>query len=297
MKRSGIICLLMLALTIPVAVQAEVGASIPGGGSGSGLNNLYILSHITEDPHPILDSWQRFNPDSPTRVVLNPDGTVNGDGEPSILMTLTPRIPLVAWARNSAQGYDVVLSRFQNGAWSTPEVLAGTLEDEMDPSLVLDPDTGEVHLFYWIDGATPKVMHRQTDPTLTSWSAEVQVSAASIASCRPAGAYHDGVLHVVYELHDYGYNQTPRQVVLAQWDGAAWIPEVVAISTIDDRLEPRVHSHNGTLWIGWIDAAGDAAWTRRSPSSGWEPLQYEPFYGLEEREFHVRGAIRAQAIQ
>ncbi|MBD3866924.1 MAG: exo-alpha-sialidase [Acidobacteria bacterium] len=286
---------LVLLLISAAPVLAEVGSTIPTGGS-SGMADIYILSQILEDPDPVT-IWRRFNPDGPNRVVLNPDGEINGDGAPSMLVTSAPRIPLVAWSRNSAQGYDVVLSRFESGAWTTPEVLAGSLDDELDPALVLDPDTGDVHLFYWVDGSTPKVMHRQTDAALVVWSSAVQVSAASDASCRPAGVFHDGVLRVVYEVHDYGFNQTPRQVVLASWDGAAWIPEIMAISTYDDRMDPQVHSHNGTLWIDWIDDTGEAAWTGWNPATGWEPLQYETFNGQEEREFHVRGAIRALAIQ
>lgn len=287
--------LILLLLSI-ASVPAEVGSAIPDGGT-SGMADLYILSHILEDPDPVHRIWQRYNPDSPNRVVLNPDGETNGDGWPSFLVTQAPRIPLVAWARNSAQGYDVVLSRFESGAWTTPEVLAGSLEDELDPALVLDPDTGDVHLFYWVDGSTPKVMHRQADPGLTTWSVAAQVSDPADAACRPAGVFHDGVLRVVYEVHDYGFNQTPRQVVMARWSGTAWIPEVMAISTYDDRLDPQVHSHGGKLWVDWIDSVDEAAWTRWNPSTGWDPVQYEPFTGLMEREFHVRGAIQMLAVQ
>lgn len=289
--------LLTLILMMLAPVMAEVSATLPEGDSGNLAGGISILSHITEDPHPILDFWQRFNPDSATRVVLNPNGTVNGDGEPSILMTLSPRVPLVAWSRNSAEGYDVVLSRFENGAWTTPETLAGGADDELDPSLILDPYTGDVHLFYWVQGAIPKVMHRQADPAAATWSDAEQVSAPSDVACRPAAVFHEGVLRVAYEVHDYGYNQTPRQVVLARKDGSVWTPEVVAISTLDDRIEPMVHSHGGKLWVDWIDASDEASWMLWDPVTGWELQQYEPFADLEEREFHVRGAARAAAIQ
>jgi hypothetical protein len=296
MLRRTFISLILLLLASTTASMAEVGASFPTGG-GSGIDDIYILGAILEDVDPVNGIWRRYNPDSSTRAVLNPEGEINGDGAPSMLVTSAPRIPLVAWSRNSAQGYDVVLSRFVSGAWTTPEVLAGSLDDELDPVLVLDPDTGDVHLFYWVDEATPKVMHRQADPALVAWSSPVQVSDPADAACRPAGVFHDGVLRVAYEVHDYGFNQTPRQVVLARWDGAAWIQEVMAISSFDDRMDPRVHSHNGTLWIDWIDDTGEAAWTRWSPTTGWDPLQYEPFNGTEERDYHVRGAIRMLAMQ
>ena len=295
MLRRAITTLILLLMSA-VSVPAEVGSTTPDGGT-SGMADLYILGYILEDPEPVNHIWQSFSPAGSGRFVLNPDGDTNGDGKPSLLMTATPRIPLVAWARNSVQGYDVVLSRFENGSWTTPEVLAGSLDDELDPALVLDPVSGDVHLFYWVDGSTPKVMHRQADAALVTWSAAVQVSDPADAACRPAGIVHDGVLRVAYEVHDYGFNQTPRQVVLARWNGSAWIQEIMAISSFDDRMDPQVHSHNGTLWIDWIDDNGEAAWTRWSPSTGWDPLQYEPFNSLEQREVHVRGAIRTLAIQ
>jgi hypothetical protein len=86
-------------------------------------------------------------------------------------------------------------------------------------------------------------------------------------------------------------------VVLARWTGTTWIPEVMAISTYDDRMDPQVHSHGGTLWIDWIDGGDEAAWTRWNPSTGWDPVQYESFDDWMEREFHVRGAIRMLAVQ
>ncbi len=294
LKQTFTALILLLMLASPVA--AEVGAVLPGG-AGSGLADPYILGYIVEDADPVLSIWRPFNSTGSGRFVLNPDGETNGDGSPSILRTATPGLSLAAWSRNSAEGYDVVLSRFEGGAWTTPEVLAGSLDDELDPALVLDPVSGNVHLFYWVDGSTPKVMHRQADPALSFWSAAVQVSDPADDACRPAGVFHDGELRAAYEVHDYGLNQTPRQVVLARWNGSAWIQEIMAISSFDDRMDPQVHSHNGTLWIDWIDDTGEAAWTRWNPSTGWDALQYETFSGIEEREFHVRGAIRSLAIQ
>jgi hypothetical protein len=104
------------------------------------------------------------------------------------------------------------------------------------------------------------------------------------------------VLRVAYEVHDYGFNQTPRQVVVAQRDASSWTPWVVAISYQTDTIRPELHSHNGVLWADWIDRDDAAAWTRMDQQGVWEPVAEEGFSGLEELEFHVRGAIRVQAI-
>jgi hypothetical protein len=300
MKSRIVFCCLFVLLgsCTLTAIQAEVGASLsePGGGRGSA--GSYILGAILDDIDPVTYKlWLRSNPDTSTRFVLNDNGYDNGDGRPSLLVTGAPRTQLVAWARNSAQGYDVVLSRFEAAGWTTPEVLAGnTTLDELDPSLVLDPATGDIHMFYWVNDTTPRVMHRQTDSTLSSWSTPVQVSSPAGAACRPGGIFHNGVLRVAYEVHDYGFNQTPRQVVVARQDASSWIPEVVAISYQTDTLRPELHSHNGVMWVDWIDRDDAAAWTRMDGEGSWEPVAEENYSGLEELEFHVRGAIRALMI-
>jgi hypothetical protein len=296
---SSLVTMLVLACSITVhPALAEVSANIRTGSSDPTRADLSILGHILDDPDPFsLDFWIRYNPDTSTRFVLNDQGDFNKDGRPTTLVTGVPRTQLVAWARNSAQGYDVVVSRFEATGWTTPEVLTGsTTLDELDPSLVLDPVTGDVHLFYWVNDVTPRVMHSQTDSTLSSWSTPVQVSSPADAACRPGGAFHSGVLRVAYEVHDYGFNQTPRQVVVAQRDASSWTPEVVAISYQDNALRPELHSHNGVMWVDWIDRDDGAAWTRMDQQGVWEPVAEEGFSGLEEQEFHVRGAIRVQAI-
>lgn len=277
---------------------AEIGVTLQSSGAEDNPGLPYIFGSIHEDGDPIDQLWRRYNTDSLTRSVLNDQGYANQDGPPSILIAGTPRRSIVAWSRNSPDGYDVVLSKFDNGAWTTPDLLAGnTAFDELDPALVLDPATGDVHMFYWENGGTPRVMHRWTDSSLTNWSAAEQVSAPGEAACRPAGVFHDGVLQVSYEVHDYGFNQTPRQVVVAVKTGTVWTPEVVAISNWSGVLAPQVHSHNGRLWIDWNDSDSEVSWTRRNELGAWEQLRYVFYPSLEARDYHVRGAVRVQASQ
>jgi hypothetical protein len=294
-RRACTLGLLVSCLVAPATALAEIGVTI---GPTPGAPKLpYELQSIIEDPEPFGIVWLRFNADGPGRAVLNDQGYPNGDGPPSILLHPGSGLPVVAWAQNSAGGFDVVVSTFQNGAWTLPQVLAGGFEDELDPNLVIDPATGDVHLFYWIDEAQPRVMHRQAPADLSSWSPPLQVSQPNEAACRPAGVFHGGNLYVAYEDHNFGAGQAPRNVVLAQKVGGSFTPQIVAVTSHDGPNRPQIHSHDGRFWLDWIDDTDRGAWTGMSSQGAWEPIQHEPFSGAEERDFHLRGAIRMRVIE
>ena len=138
----------------------------------------YEFRSIIEDGDPVGIVWRVYSPLDEDRYVLNPDGEANEDGAPSIAFNSASDLPLVAWAKNSPGGYDVVLSRFADGAWTEPIILAddATVSQPADPALVVDPSDGSVHILYWTDEAWPRVMHRQSPADLSSWSDPVQVS-------------------------------------------------------------------------------------------------------------------------
>jgi len=272
------------------ALRAEVGVvSDPASASLSG---AVFVSEIVDGPD--ITPWVQIS-SSPTVVALNVQGEANGDGPPALLGN-PPGLCIVAWARNSPGGFDIVYSSYADRSWSAPQVLAGTSADELDPYLVQGSD-GTVHLFYWEAGTVPRVLHRQAPPDLSSWSAPEQVSQPGIAACRPAAVFHAGILHVAYEVHDYGYGQVPRQVVLARQEQAAFVEEVVAITYNAAPLSPQVHSRGGRLWVDWIDAPGQMAWTQKDVPGGWTPVQMQTFGTILEREFFVRGTIRSLATQ
>jgi hypothetical protein len=282
-----------LAASSPAA-RAEVGATLPAGG---GPASIYIVQTIVDDPEPVGVMWVRHNPDGPARKVLNEQGDANGDGAPSTVLRRSDGMPVVAWSRNSPGGYDVVLSTFDGAAWSAAVALADSAESELDPVLVVDPADGTVHLLYWIAGGSPRVMHRQAPEDLSCWSAPVQVSEIGEAACRPSATFHGGALHVVYEVHEFGLGTTPRQIMLAVLDGGAFTVSPLDVSQHPGPNLPRVHSALGILWVEWIDAEGEMIWTRRPPASSWDPIEIEAFATPQERDFHVRGAIRHHALQ
>lgn len=273
------------------ATRAEVAV---GGVGSSGSLRLYIMMSLVDDPEPVGIAWSRVGPDGSSRVVLNDGGYANGDGNPSLLQA-PEAPPLVAWSRNSPQGYDVVISRFEDDAWTEPEVLAGEPEDELDPQLLRDPSDGSVHVVYWVDEAIPRVMHREAPADLSAWSVPIQVSEASEPSCRPSGAFHDGLLRVAYEIHDYGMDSTPRQIVLATWDGTAFARQMLSITWHPGPNRPEVHTTPGRMWVDWIDADDRMAWIRLL-SSGWGTVQIEDFDDAEDRDFSVRRTIRSLVL-
>lgn len=300
MKRLVSFCIAALAGT--VVARAEVSVIPWPGSNHQTLSGPLILGITGDEPDPVPPmAWRVYHLAGSGYAVLNPQGEANGDGSPSVAVNPVSGLAMVAWSRASASGFDVVVSAFQNGAWSNPTVVAGGSSDELDPSLTIAPD-GTVHLFFWSAETTPRVYHSQAPPDLSSWSAAAPVSDPGVAACRPAGVVHEGVLRVAFEVHDFGYGQTPRQIVLARLDGGSWIPEVMAVTQNATAVWPQVHSGSGRLWVDWIDVrhedgSGEMAWTRWVSGGTWTPLQYAPFANTLEREYHVRGGIRMQAIQ
>jgi len=280
------------------AAVAPANAEVSVQSTAPFANGPDQILRITEDPDVFpLRFWDDVvSSHTPSRVALNPGGDANGDGRPSVLLNRFSGLPIVAWARNSASGFDIVVSSFSGGAWTEPVVVAGTADDELDPWLTLDPSDGTVHLVYWTDGATPTVLHRQAPADLSSWSAPLQVSDGGDPSYRPASAFHAGTLQVVYEVHRFGPGQTPREIVLAEKVGDTFDAQVLAVSNHGGALWPQVHSHNGKLWLEWIDSADEMAWIRMQSIGGWSPAQYEVFLNTEQLEFFVRGTIRTAAI-
>jgi hypothetical protein len=288
---------LATALLAPGAAHAEVGVANQTGPSARLV--VYVLE-ITEDPSPIGTVWRKLSAPNQLRIDLNPQGEANGDGRPSIVTDANSGLVAAAWSRNSAAGFDVVVSRFVNDAWTVPQVVVASAASELDPRLVLAPD-GTVHLFYWVDGATPQVLHTVAPSDLSSWSTPVLVSQPGVAACRPTGAFYNGVLRVAYEVHNFGSGNAPRQVVLARLENGAFVAEVVAMTNNLGEVRPEVHSHAGKLWVDWVDyettgGSGELAWTRLDAQGQWQAIQFEPFVNREQRDYLVRGGARLKAI-
>jgi hypothetical protein len=289
---------LAIGLLAPGVLRAEIGVVTEPGTSVPLV--VYILDGSTEDPSPINPVWRKFTPNDLVHFTLNAAGEANGDGTPSLLSDANTGLVVAAWAKKTGGGFDIVVSRFADGAWTAPQVVAGSTADELDPRLALGAD-GSIHMVYWVNGLTPQVFHVVAPADLSSWSTPLRVSQIDEPSCRPAGGFHDGILRVAYEVHNFGNGNTPRQVVLARFENGAFTPEVVAMTSNMGDVRPEVHSHAGHLWVDWVDdensaGEGELAWTRLNTLGQWETIRYEPFDNFEQRQHLVRGGARMHAI-
>ncbi len=299
LRRVGVICAgFTAALSLfQGGSRAEVGVALDAG-----LARGAYVQIIVDDPSPVGTAWRRFSV-TPSRVVLNAQGEANGDGNPDFVLNSVSGLPIVAWARNNADNYDVVVSAFSGGAWSTPQVVVGSSANELDPRIVVDA-AGTVHLLYWVDtGTTQRVYYRHAPSDLSSWSAAIPVSGLGEAACRPGAAIHDGVLRVAYEVHPGGHDTVPKQIVAAAYAGGGFNSEVVASSNNPAEVWPAVRSHASRLWVEWIDSAcenespGELGWMRWDSSLlQWGVKRTDPFATTGERDFNVRPGIRLEAI-
>lgn len=291
---------LAFGLIAPTFSRAEVGVAMMPGSPGPRI--AYVLGVIEDGPSPWSSiAWRPVGLGTGSRIVLNPQGEPNGDGAPTLLSNPATGMVAAAWARDSAGGFDVVVSQFVDGAWTAAQVVAGSPAQEFDPQLVLAPD-GSVHIFYWVEGATRQVFQVTAPADLSSWSAPVLVSQPGESACRPAGAFYNGVLHVAYEVHNFGNGNSPRQVVLARFDNGVFTPEVVAMTNNLGGVYPQVHSHGGRLWVDWVDeeasdGSGEIAWTRMNAEGQWDSIHYSAFANYEQREYQVRSGVRVAVIQ
>jgi hypothetical protein len=256
----------------------------------------YIVSLI-DDPDPV-PSWQPITPESSVRVVLNPEGSIRGDGAPRIIDHPTTGVPMVVWSRNTNPGFDVVISRFVDGAWSQPQVLAGSADAELDPAIAIDPSDGSVHVVYWVLKQPPlsssRVMHIQSTADLSSWSSPVEVSQVGELAAHPFAAFHGGQLHVVYQSA-FG-DGPPYYVLLATRTGGTWAGSVLLGTSQVDGAQPEIHSQGSELWAEWIDAVGSMAWVERAPDNLWGAPQSEGYTTSEDRDYFARGRIRGKAL-
>ncbi|HEX5043317.1 MAG TPA: hypothetical protein VFV75_10455 [Candidatus Polarisedimenticolaceae bacterium] len=279
-----------LAWSAAVPARAEVGIVTSGE-----VRVPYVLAQITDDSDPWGGAWKRLTYEF-NRTVLNPEGFLNGDGTPSIEVLPDGRV-LAAWARNSPQGFDVVMSVHDPAGWSPVQVISGSAESELDPSLAVEAN-GTVHVVYTVldpQAQESRVAHRQAPPNLAAWSAELPVSAPGELARRPSAAWDGQSLRVGYEIDPFGLGQTPRWIAAARLDAGAFEGEIVAVSSFAGDLGPRIHCTAARVWLDWTDAEHEVAWTRLDAQGGWESLRYAAYETLPHQEFQVRPGLRQAA--
>jgi len=295
----GILALLIVCVMPGIVVDAEVGTVYESGVTVQA-NGPYVLS-IIEDGDPVTAVWARHSPILGSRQVLNENGAANGDGLPSALFNPTSNLPIVTWGKNNGSGFDIVESHFENGGWTSPAVIAAGVTTLMDPepSITQDKQTGEVHIVYFADAITTRVMHTQAPANLSSWTPPVQVSQLGEDAIRPSAVIHQSLLTVAYESHGSGVGSTPRQIVVATSNGAGGFTyDTISSTHHSEANRPQLHTGMGpSLWIDWIDDTTDMAWATWHPTNGWGSVQIELFVDLEDRDYHARGRVEYLATQ
>ena len=292
--RKGI-WILWVALIVVSAAPVDAAVSVYPQDAVDTPESVLTTRIITEDGEPIGSAWQAIGGQSTGNTNLNPDGHLAGDGEPSLVVHPQTGLAIAVWAQSGPGGFDIVLSRFAAGSWTAPEVLVGSIADELDPFLLVDPTDGDVHLLYWVHDAGPRVMHQQAPSNLSGWSAAQQVSGFGEIAVRPSAAFVQGTLLVTYERHDLGLGAVPRQIGLATQAGIGFTTESVGTTYESTPNWPEVHARDGRLWIDWIHLPDAMAWTIWGPD-GWEAMQLEGFAGTEDCTFRVRGRIKVQVL-
>ncbi|MDH3628931.1 MAG: hypothetical protein OEV00_00755 [Acidobacteriota bacterium] len=253
------------------------------------------MSTIIEGTDPV-GTWTRTI-DSPYLVHLNQNGDANGDGRPAVVHSRNTGRTAVAWASNNGSDFDVVVSVFDNGSWSTPVIVAGGSFDQRDPQLAIDPATGDLHVVFWEDGTTERVFHASGDPTGQAWSTPTVVSEPGDVAVRPSIAYHQGQQTIAYESHNFGIEGLPKLIVVATNVGGSYSYEMLVGTQRSGSCAIEVHSSNTTIWVEWIDAEGQIGWQRRSGSGSWESTQFESYSDAVDLEYHVRRRIQSTATQ
>ena len=288
-------CAALAWLAVPAA--AEVGVFQPDELSENPAGP-YEIRAIIDDGDPVGWAWHVYHLTGGGWHVLNPGGEANGDGRPGAVFNPVTGESIVAWARGTGAGFDVVLSWFSGGAWTDPVVLASgaTVTEPADPCLAVDPANGSVHLFYWTDDTNPEIVHRKAPADLSSWTNADQVSQPGELAVRPSATFHEGQLRIAYEVHTGQLGGAPRLIVLAAPDGGGYTSEVIGSTDYTSPNRPQVPSPGDTLWVEWIDAEGTVTWTRRIGTGPWDPIDLEPFTSPEERDYQVPGRIRARAL-
>jgi hypothetical protein len=292
---------LAVALLHAPTARGEVGVVYHDGRTDQ--TTLYLQT-VVDEPDP-FGIWFRHSDNTDLRRrVLNADGDDLGDGPPSIVYNAVWKMPVVVWSKNYPLSGErrIVISSFVDGAWQAPQPLNTLGGEQLDPFVTVGPG-GSLHVVFWsVHDGQHGVYHQALVSRDDGWFAPTLISRPGEIACRPSAAIHQGEPRVVYEVLMDLTGEGPRDIVLAELSDAAIVTTVIATSTHDGPLGPQVHSNGSTLWVDWIDftnvadTVGEMAWRKLIQQGDWSATRYETFDSEEQRDYHARGAIRAEAL-
>lgn len=191
--------------------------------------------------------WQRVNAPGAGPLTIADDGTVH-----------------LVYVANG----DIRHSRFVNGAWTKPVVVASTNGDSVNPAIALD-NQGRPQVA-WEDFSLgrPEVLFSSFNGS--SWSRTVNLSASPDRnSAHPQVAVGgDDRIHVVWQEEDAGGSEC-YDICVATWDGSWSAPEPV-VNWAGDQEEPSlVIDSSDRPIVAFCDYALGGIYVTQREGSSW----------------------------
>jgi len=284
------VLLLVLACFLATATSL-VRAEVSVGSRQAGPAFLAIGSGEGGVPVP---TWAVIRQDVDPSLVLNASGDDNGDGPAAWAIDPATGNPVVAWAWWDGSDHEIVLSRWNGSEWTSWDHLTDNDLDDVDPAITV-ADDGTVRLTWWrTENGHRTVWFR--DLSLRDGSAE-EVTPLPRAGSRPGIAPWNGDIKVAFQREEAGV----RDVRVAT-RSTGWSDELVASTGYagpagDGDIDVEIHALAGHLWVDWIDAEGQLAWSEWDGSEGaWGPVRHEPYsWGGDTGESEPVARDRARA--
>ena len=113
--------------------------------------------------------WGSMGAAATGRLVLNPNGDLQGDGQPDVSVNPVTGIPLAVWSSGTAANREIVASTFDGTSWSRPiPIHPLTRGVELDPKIAFTPG-GIAVVAWWVTGRSPVVRLAFNLPNESSW--------------------------------------------------------------------------------------------------------------------------------
>ena len=283
LKWACLVSVFFLSFLVAASAYGEVSADrssslafMGGGGSDS------------DDVFPMLQTRLHVE----YSYVLNATGAANGDRGAVFAIDPQTGRPFVAWSWFDGSDYEVVISQWGGSGWTAKEIVTDNAVDDLDPSIAFGAD-GSCKVSWWRPGSGGEVWYRDKVVGGT-WAGEERVSAQVEVGSRPSVVEHQLSTRVAYQIENGGITE-----IRAASRNGEWQSELIATTAYlgpagDGDIDVEVHSRGDRLWIDWVDAAGQLAFTVYDAAGDtWSVPQSRSYSVLPgEREVDARGRAR-----
>lgn len=272
--------LAVVAACSVLGARAEISVDL----NGSTVTGIYFVP-VASSGGDGMNPWEgvaaRSGIPAVQKLNINGGTGTHPDGWPSPAWdTNYSAVPEVAWAHWDGADYEIVVSRFTAGAWTTPLALTSTSGDESDPELAYTP-TGSARIVYW-SGSSAYMLLK---PAGGSWGSPILIGSGN----RPTttGVETD---RVAYQ-HVSGANV---EVIAAVYSGGSWASTTVSSQSYNASgdIDVRMATASGQTWICWESGATQLAYSKLLANGTWTSVQYEATSGASDEE---QGRLRVRS--